>query len=173
MNNKLKKFLIVVGIIFCTAAIIFITCKEGVFKTKQKILLKAMPVNVMDLLKKEDYVDLQYNISSIRLQNVNIMGDNFITGKEIYVCIEVKEDGYATATDIYSTPPSGKPFIKGILKGTSNNSFDIDYGMGKCFIPKDIDFSEDMSVEIIIDKSGNATIKTLLIGEKEIKQNDN
>lgn len=173
MNNKLKKILIVAGIIFCAVAIIFITCKEGVFKTKQKILLKAMPVNVMDLLKKEDYIDLQYNISSIRLQDVNIIGDNFITGKEIYVCIEVKEDGYAAVTDIYSSLPNDKLFIEGILKGTSNNSFDIDYGMGKCFIPKDTDFSGDMNVEIIIDKSGNATIKTLLIGEKEIKQNGN
>ena len=59
--------------------------------------------------------------------------------------------------------------IKGVLTGINNNTFDIDYNIDKQFIPKGTDFSGDLEVKIVIDKSGNAKIKSLLIGGKEIK----
>ena len=167
MNDKFKKILII-SIIFCFIVIGFVLYKTGVIRTDEEILLKAAPVNVMDLLNEEN-IDLQYNISNIRIQDVIIEDPNFKIGNEVYVCVEVKQDGYAIATGIYSNPPKNQLFIKGTLKGVANNILDIDYGTGKYFIPKNTDFSGDMDAKIVIDKSGNAEIKSLFIGGKEIK----
>lgn len=167
MNRKIK-ILIAISSILLIVIIAFITIKGEVFRTKQEILVKVFPANIMDLLNNEEYIDLQYNISSISSQDVHISDDNFIIGNDIYICVKTGEDGYAIATNVCLSPLENKLCIKGELTSINNNTFGVDYNIDKYFIPKGTDFSKSIDAKIIIDELGNAEIKSLVIDGKEI-----
>lgn len=170
---KNKAFLWI-GIFWLVIILGFIASKEYTLRTGQEVLLKTRPVDPRDLFRG-DYVTLDYDISTLDLRKLDTDSSSFDWHDDVYVAIEIR-GGYGIATGIYKNMPKEGIFMKGEVNNPSNTSMRIEYGIESYFVPEgqghDIERERNnLSVKISLDKSGNAVIKSVFIGGKEVSSN--
>lgn len=169
-----NRIFILIGIFWLTIIVVFIGTKEFTLRTGKEVLLKTVPVDPRDLFRG-DYVILRYEISRIDLNNIGADYADFKIGDRVYVALK-KENEYGIASRIFrNAPKDEKLFLKGIVKNVQNKNLIIEYGIESYFVPegkgKEIEIPREgkrLDVRASIDRFGNAVIKSLLTGGKEI-----
>lgn len=190
MNQKKVLYLTVIFWLLIFSG--FILYKEYTLRTGTEIILKTEPVDPRDLFRG-DYVVLNYEISTLNLEEVQVEDPYFNYNDRIYLALE-PENGYGVPKKIYKNPPDNELYIKGRVKEIiydweayeSNGMTEdpalkeirVEYGIESYFVPegKGIEIEhqqwtgrEGVDVKVVIDKYGNAVIKSLLIDGKELK----
>ncbi|MPM76528.1 hypothetical protein SDC9_123526 [bioreactor metagenome] len=175
----------------------FILYKEYTLRTGTEIILKTQPVDPRDLFRG-DYVTLNYEISTLNLEEIPAEDPHFEYNDRIYLALEIK-NGYGVPKKIYRNPPDNELYIKGRVTGIEYDWHDgeadnieggetidemgikkltIEYGIESYFVPegKGLEIErqqqtgrEGVDVKVVVDKYGNAVIKSLLIGGKEVE----
>lgn len=170
-----NKVLLLIGILWLIIIVGFITTKEFTLRTGEQILLKTVPVDPRDLFRG-DYVILRYEISTLNLNKVPSDYLYFESRDKVYVALQ-KENGYGVPLKIYKNNPAKKIlFIKGIVKDIHEKELLVEYGIESYFVPegkgKEIEKiirDKKLDAKVLIDRFGNAAIKTLLMDDKEIR----
>ena len=156
-----KKIFIGIGVFWLIIIIGFIASKEFTLQTGEEVILKTRPVDPRDLFRG-DYVILNYEISS-----VDVSG--YKEGDKVFVGLKI-EDGYGFPTGVYKNPPDGL-FIKGIVK-EEFRGLNVEYGIESYFVPegkgREIERNRHLEVKVVIDKFGNAVLKSILINGEEL-----
>ncbi|AKB78269.1 putative membrane-anchored protein [Methanosarcina horonobensis HB-1 = JCM 15518] len=169
----------------------FILYKEYTLRTGTEVILKTEPVDPRDLFRG-DYVVLNYEISTLDLEEIPVEDPYFEYNDRIYLVLEL-ENGYGVPKKIYRNPPDDELYIKGKVKGiehdwetdgegiideTDIEKLTVEYGIESYFVPegrgKEIESQqwtgrERVDVKVVVDKYGNAVIKSLLIDGKEVE----
>jgi uncharacterized membrane-anchored protein len=189
MNQKKILYLIIVFWLLIFSG--FILYKEYTLRTGTEIILKTEPVDPRDLFRG-DYVTLNYEISTLELDEVPAEDPNFEYNDRIYLALEL-ENEYGVPKKIYKNPPDDELYIKGTVKeliydweayedsATTEEPYlkelRIEYGIESYFVPEgrglEIESQqwtgrEGVSVKVVVDKYGNAVIKSLLIDGEEV-----
>ena len=190
MNQKKILYLTIVFWLLIFSG--FIAYKEYTLRTGTEVILKTEPVDPRDIFRG-DYVNLNYNITTLDLKTILAEDTHFDYNDKIYLALEVK-DGYGVPKKIYRTPAENELYIKGTVKeiirdwkidevGVMTEEEDIpelrvDYGIESYFVSegKGLEIesnqwtgNEKVDVKVVIDKYGNAVIKNLLINGKEVE----
>jgi len=159
----------------------FIAYKEYTLRTGTEVVLKTLPVDPRDLFRG-DYVTLNYEISTLDMEQLQAEDSYFYYGDPVYLALELK-NGYGIPKKIYTTPPENELYIKGRIndiiydweaEGEAIKELRVDYGIESYFVPegrgieieKQQTGRKEVDAKIIIDKYGNAVIKSLLIDGK-------
>jgi len=170
----------------------FILFKEYTLRTGTEILLKTEPVDPRDLFRG-DYVTLNYEISTLDLDEIPTEDPYFEYNDRIYLALAL-EDGYGVPKKIYRNPPDDELFLKGTVKQLIYDweededgliaedplvkELGVEYGIESYFVPegRGIEIerqqwtgAEGTDVKVVIDKYGNAVIKSLLIDGQELE----
>lgn len=189
MNQKKVLYLTVVFWLLIFSG--FIAYKEYTLRTGTEVMLKTLPVDPRDLFRG-DYVTLNYEISTLDMEKFHAENSDFYYDEPVYLTLEL-ENGYGVPKEIYTTSPEDKLYIKGKVKAViydwetdeSSNLTEeatikelrVDYGIESYFVPEgrgmEIEKAQQtgktkVDAKVIIDKYGNAVIKSLLIDGKEI-----
>lgn len=189
MNQKKILYLTVIFWLLIFSG--FIAYKEYTLRTGTEVMLKTLPVDPRDLFRG-DYVILNYEISTLDMGKIPAEDSYFTYNDRIYLALELK-DGYGVPKKIYRTPPENEFYIKGTVKDVlyewetdesdlateeTIKELRIHYGIESYFVPegRGIEIereqragSKGVDVKVIVDKYGNAIIKSLLIDGKEIE----
>ncbi|WP_410510074.1 GDYXXLXY domain-containing protein [Methanosarcina hadiensis] len=170
----------------------FILYKEYTLRTGTEIVLKTEPVDPRDLFRG-DYVILNYEISTLDLEKIEAEDTYFEYNDRIYLALELK-NGYGMVKKISKNPPDDELYIKGTVKEIIYDweenedsliaeepqikELRVEYGIESYFVPegrgREIENQqwtgrEGVDVKVVVDKYGNAVIKSLLIGGKEVE----
>lgn len=190
MNQKKILYLTVVFWLLTFSGLI--AYKEYTLRTGTEVMLKTLPVDPRDLFRG-DYVTLNYEISTLDLEKLQAEDSNFYNDEPVYLALELK-NGYGVPKEIYTTPPKDGLYIKGKITNiiydwktdesgimTEEETIEelrVDYGIESYFVPEgrgmEIEEAQrtgktEVAAKVIIDKYGNAVIKSLLIDGKEIE----
>ncbi|HII79780.1 MAG TPA: hypothetical protein HA261_05165 [Methanosarcina sp.] len=190
MNQKKIFYLTVVFWLLIFSG--FILYKEYTLRTGTEVLLKTEPVDPRDLFRG-DYVTLNYEISTLNLGEIPAEDPYFEYNDRIYLALEI-ENGYGVPKKIYKNPPDDELYIKGTVKELIYDweedkegliaeeprikELRIEYGIESYFVPegrgREIESQqwtgrEGVDVKVVVDKFGNAVIKSLLIDGKEVE----
>ena len=134
------------------------------------VLLKVVPVDPRDLLRG-DYVTFSYEISNLDLTKITNQGGEYNENDTVYVRLEQGDKFWnASAIDKSFHPTTASEiWLKG--RKTSNwrmpddwnkQHISISYGIEQFFVPEGTGMlgnSRDISVEIVVNKSGFGMIK--------------
>lgn len=168
MNKKIIFSLIALFWIILLGS--FIAYKEFTLQNGEKILLKTVPVDPRDLFRG-DYVILNYEISTINLDNLNDNNLTFENGDTIYVAL-TKADNYWSASNAYKERAS-EFVIKGKVKNKSGSTLTVEYGIESFFVPEgegkyleQYRNSKELDVEVSVDSFGNSVITELYVDGK-------
>lgn len=189
MNQKKILYLTIVFWLLIFSG--FILYKEYTLRTGTEVIFKTAPIDPRDLFRG-DYVVLNYEISTLNLEEIQAEDSYFDYNDKIYLALELK-DGYGVPKKIYRTPPEDGLYIKGTVKdviydwGEDEASIiteeshikelRVEYGIESYFVPEGRGIevereqgvgSKGLDVKVIVDKYGNAVIKSLLIDGKEL-----
>jgi uncharacterized membrane-anchored protein len=170
----------------------FIAYKEYTLRTGTEVLFKTLPVDPRDLFRG-DYVTLNYEISTLDMEKLPSEESDFYNDEPVYLALELK-NGYGIPKKISTTPPEDGLYIKGkvkdviydwetdesgVTKGEATvKELRVDYGIESYFVPEgrgmEIEKAQrtektEVDAKVIIDKYGNAVIKSLLIDGKELE----
>lgn len=167
----------------------FILYKEYTLRTGTEVILKTVPVDPRDLFRG-DYITLNYEISNLDLEKLQVEDPSFDYSDRVYLALEL-ENGYGVPKKIYKNPPDNELYIKGTVKDILYNwdedsetgepqikELRIEYGIESYFVPEgrgiEIESQqwterEGVDVKVVVDKYGNAVIKSLLIDGKEVE----
>jgi len=190
MNQKKILYLTIVFWLLIFSG--FIVYKEYTLRTGTEVLLKTLPVDPRDLFRG-DYVTLNYEISTLDMEKIPSEESYFYSDEPVYLALELK-NGYGVSKKIYTTPPEDELYIKGKVKDIlydwetdesgitteeeTIKELRVDYGIESYFVPEgrgmEIEKAQrtgktEVTAKIIVDKYGNAVIKSLLIDGKEIE----
>ncbi len=189
MNQKKILYLTIVFWLLIFSG--FIAYKEYTLRTGTEVLLKTLPVDPRDLFRG-DYVTLNYEISTLDMEKLPSEESYFYSDEPVYLALELK-NGYGVPKKVYTTPPEDGLYIKGKVKDilydwetdesgiTTEETIKelrVDYGIESYFVPEgkgmEIEKAQrtektEVDAKIIVDKYGNAVIKSLLIDGKEIE----
>lgn len=190
MNQKKILYLTVVFWLLIFSG--FILYKEYTLRTGTEIILRIEPVDPRDLFRG-DYVTLNYEISTLDLEKVQAEDPYFEYNDRVYLALEL-ENGYGVVKKIYKNPPEDEFYIKGTVKEIIYDweededsliaeeplikELRVEYGIESYFVPegKGLEIEsqqwtgrEEVEVKVVVDKYGNAVIKSLLIGGEEVK----
>ncbi|HII93835.1 MAG TPA: hypothetical protein HA262_17255 [Methanosarcina sp.] len=189
MNQKKILYLTIVFWLLIFSG--FIAYKEYTLRTGTEVLLKTLPVDPRDLFRG-DYVTLNYEISNLNMEKLPSGESYFYNDEPVYLALELK-NGYGVPKKVYTTPPEDGLYIKGKVKDilydwktdepgvTTEETIKelrVDYGIESYFVPEgrgmEIEKAQrtektEVDAKVIIDKYGNAVIKSLLIDGKEIE----
>jgi uncharacterized membrane-anchored protein len=190
MNQKKILYLTVVFWLLIFSG--FIAYKEYTFRTGTEVMLKTQSVDPRDLFRG-DYVTLNYEISTLDMEKLQAEDSYFYSDEPVYLALELK-NGYGLPKKIYTTPPEDGLYIKGKVKDVIYDwetdesgitteeaiikELRVDYGIESYFVPEgrgmEIEKAQrtektEVDAKVIIDKYGNAVIKSLLIDGKELE----
>jgi uncharacterized membrane-anchored protein len=170
----------------------FILYKEYTLRTGTEVVLKTEPVDPRDLFRG-DYVTLNYEISTLDLEEIQAEDLYFDYNDRIYLALAL-ENGYGVPKKIYRNPPDDELYIKGTVKEVIYDweayedssiteepylkELRVEYGIESYFVPEgrgiEIESQqwtgrEGVDVKVVVDRSGNAVIKSLLIDGQEVE----
>lgn len=173
MNKKIITFSIM--ILWLVISLGLIASKQYTISTGKKVLLETVPVDPRDFLRG-DYIILRYKISDLDMNKIISNRTSFNRGEKIYVKLEQKGK-YWEAVGIKNKKEIEKDDV--IIKGKVKYNNRVEYDIESYFVPegkgKEIEQSmrrgsgNTVSVEAIVDKSGNAVINKLYINDNEVK----
>jgi uncharacterized membrane protein/uncharacterized membrane-anchored protein len=168
-----KKYLfLTIGILWIVMMGGYLILKEHMLQTGQEVILKTAPVDPRDLFRG-DYVRLQYPMSEIDITTIPIEKNNLQIGDTIFVAL-ARTDSYAQPFAINTAPKEDTLAIRGTIRNRKGNRITVEYGIESYFVPehkgREIErmVGKDMSVQVVITKSGKALIKAFLIDGKEV-----
>ncbi|MCX6884160.1 MAG: GDYXXLXY domain-containing protein [Verrucomicrobiota bacterium] len=179
MNAKLALFGTILGL--QTAWILGTSfVQERTLAQGQVVLLETRPVDPRDLLRG-DYVTLGYSISTLPLSLFYPpLSEVPKAGQTVYVALEFRGDFYEAATastePIFQhgnqEPQGGRVVIKGIAsRSWTAETVRVVYGLEKYFVPEGTgNPTGKVTVRAAVPKSGNATIKEVLVDGKPYSQ---
>jgi uncharacterized membrane-anchored protein len=146
--------------------------KQYTVWTGETVVLAVEPVDPRDPFRG-DYVTFQYDIS--RIDPDELRGNRYAYG-DVYVELRQGNDGTWDAVAIHDDREhdfDDTVLLKGEAEsfGGPDNLINVEYGIEELFIPEgsgsDIPWDRDVSVEIKVDRFGNAVPRHLLVdGEK-------
>lgn len=190
MNQKKIFYLTVVFWLLIFSG--FIAYKEYTLRTGTEVMLKTLPVDPRDLFRG-DYVTLNYEIGTLDMEKLQAENSYFYNDEPVYLALELKNE-YGTPKGIYTTPPEDELYIKGKVKDiiydwetdesgimteeATIKKLRVDYGIESYFVPEGRGMEiekvqqtgrKEVDAKVIIDKYGNAIVKSLLIDGKEIE----
>ena len=182
MNQKKILYLTIVFWLLIFSG--FILYKEYTLRTGTEVMLKTVPIDPRDLFRG-DYVTLNYEISTLNLEEIPAEDSYFEYNDRIYLALELK-DGYGVPKKIYRTPPEDELYIKGMVKDIIHDweedeagiiteephikELRVEYGIESYFVPEgrgieiesqQLTGREGVDVKVVVDKYGNAVIKSL------------
>lgn len=179
MSKRNITFAIAASWLLITLGII--ASKQHTLATGKKVLLETVPIDPRDFLRG-DYVRLNYKISNLDLWQVSPDKSDFKSGQKIYVNLEPRKKYWeAVAIKEKKDLKDDDIMIKGRVDyiHSRNNTLRVKYNIEKYFVPegqgKEIEQNmrqgnkNEVSVEVIVDKSGNAVINKLYINDEEVK----
>ena len=152
--------------------------RNRLLKTGTVVLLKCEPLDPRSLFSG-DYVNLNYEISSISKDRVDIK-ENFKRNDSVYIALEKEENGRfwnarAMSTDLESLQNKYPVVIRGKLRTyyTHSRSYNIRYGVENYFVPQfkssQIEKNlENVHVEVAVSDSGESGIRKLFINNREV-----
>ncbi len=179
--KKKRIFLIGIIILWIIIAVGVILSKQWTLSTGTRVLLETVPVDPRDLLRG-DYVVLNYKIGTLDLTKINYKKQYYKPGEIIYVKLEPREK-YWEAGEIREKKyiEQDGVYIKAKVKSFYEHNLRLDYGINSYFVPegrgKDIETSmrsgsnNQVSVEVYIDRFGNAVLSKIYINDNEVKFN--
>ena len=103
MNQKKILYLTIVFWLLIFSG--FILYKEYTLRTGTEVMLKTVPIDPRDLFRG-DYVTLNYEISTLNLEEIPAEDSYFEYNDRIYLALELK-DGYGVPKKIYKNCPGG------------------------------------------------------------------
>lgn len=190
MNQKKIFYLTVVFWLLIFSG--FIAYKEYTLRTGTEVMLKTLPVDPRDLFRG-DYVTLNYEIGTLDMEKLQAENSYFYNDEPVYLALELKNE-YGTPKGIYTTPPEDELYIKGKVKDiiydwetdesgimteeATIKKLRVDYGIESYFVPEGRGMEiekvqqtrrKEVDAKVIIDKYGNAIVKSLLIDGNEIE----
>lgn len=177
-------------LLLCGALGLMVESRARILRDGAEVRLKTAPIDPRDLFRG-DYVVLNYEISTVELDNVP--GDRDLrVGDMIYVRLAPGPDGFAKAVGASKAKPAaaaGETIIEGRVdrSGTclmgadgnidcarGRNGVRVDYGLESFFVPQGeglaIERTERSRIEVVaaVAPSGQAAIKRLLIDGKSL-----
>jgi uncharacterized membrane-anchored protein len=167
-----KKIFIGIGIFWLLIIWSFVAFKEFTLQTGKEVFLETRPVDPRDLFRG-DYVVLNYQISTIKLDGFSYQESDFKENDKIYVQLKV-ENKIASLYTLSKKKPKEWIFLKGVVKRIYDGQIFIEYGIESYFVPegKGKQIEKDMGkiyTKIAIDDFGNAVIKWLILNGLELK----
>jgi uncharacterized membrane-anchored protein len=169
MNKKIILFFIAVLWVIVAAAMII--SKQSTLRSGKTVVLETVPVDPRDLLRG-DYVILRYKISTLDLDHVKSEKPDYKSGEVIYVRLEPKEKFWEATAVQAKRSADNKIYIRGKVSYCYSKKLEVIYGIESYFVPegegKEIERSmqgrkSSVSVEVVVDSSGNALIKKVYI----------
>lgn len=171
MNRKHIFYLI--SVLWLIIIIGLIGFKQFTLLTGTKVLLRTVPVDPRDILRG-DYVVLNYEISSLNLENIPSDFTDLSRGSRIYLILE-RENKYWVAKEIRKNRPKNLPFIKGKVRDIYGKNIVVSYGIESYFVPEgegvyiERSGGRGLDVEVSIDRFGNAIVNKLYLNDIEVK----
>lgn len=172
MNKKIILFFI--SLLWIVVAVAMIISKQSTMRTGKSVVLETVPVDPRDLLRG-DYIILRYKISTLDLNEIKSEKENYKAGEAIFVKLEPKEKFWeAVAVQNKKSTDNGL-YIRGRTRYSYNKKLEVIYGIESYFVPegggKEIERSmrgrkSSVSVEAVVDSSGNALIKKVYIDNR-------
>jgi len=170
MNKKIVVFII--GVVWVAVAAGMILSKQYTLRTGKTILLETVPLDPRDLLRG-DYVVLRYKISTLELSQITSDKKHYSPGEVVYVRLIPKEKYWeAAAVQTKKCTQEEGLCIKGKVDYYYNYKLNLKYGIESYFVPegegKEIEKNmrgqkSSVSVEAMVDSSGNTLIKKVYI----------
>ena len=185
MSHGLRIAIIV--IVQTLALFAMVGMKQYTLSTGIPVVLKTQPIDPRSLFRG-DYVRLNYDISRLTLDKLG--GDKqFTRGDTVYVVLQKGEDYWQAVSVHHELPPytDGSLAIKGTVEYTNNQNWlrspeltkpitliNIKYGIENYFVPEGVGRDlerpkpgETVSIRVVVDHSGNAAIKAVLVNGVE------
>ena len=170
MNSK--RFLLLMAYSLIIISLIFLP-KAVTLSLGKDILLKTEPVDPRDLFRG-DYVNLNYEISTIYLDNTPFDHD-FLAGDPIYAILSEKEK-YWTIDSVSHTKPdinSEEVCMKGTIRWSTDNNMNVEWGIESYFVPEGEGIPiqkqiENTSVIVSVGPWCSSVIKQLLIDDEPV-----
>lgn len=169
--NK-KYFPLLFGLLPAAVILAFLFSKLYTAGTGQEILLKTAPVDPRDLFRG-DYINLRYDISTVKLGEV--LGDgSFTTNDAIYAALSKKDSFWQVDSVSRSKPKlsSNQVCMKGKVTSASNGVVLVEWGIGSYFVPegkgRPIERERNLSVRISVDNLCRTIVKGLLVNDTEV-----
>ncbi|WP_440953629.1 GDYXXLXY domain-containing protein [Methanococcoides sp. FTZ1] len=139
----------------------------------EDILLKTEPVDPRDVFRG-DYVNLNYEISTIDLDNIPYDRE-FLYGESVYATLSEKEE-YWTIDSISHTKPGVSDkwvCMKGVVTGNYEDTLYVRWGIESYFVPEGEGIPiqmqmENISVIVSIGPGCSPVIKQLLIDDEPV-----
>ena len=180
-NKKINKILILCVILLQIGFILSIpVIKEAEIRSGKVIVVETIPVDPQSLFRG-DYINLNYEFSTIDLRKVKHDKRYFEKGQRVFVKLS-KATGSWEAVQVSSKPIENigpnEVMIIGSVKssGPWDDNISVVYGIESYFVPegkgkyieeKIID--KRVTVELSISKRGFASVRRIFIDEKEVK----
>ncbi len=184
--NKRRLAFILIPIIWLAVIWGIVGYKEYQLSSGREVVLKTVPVDPRDIFRGE-YVALRYDISEFDYYRYSFMArkgyQNYAeVGDTIYLRLNNDGSIYAPNTGMpqFSTvqPSYGEFYINGVVTGnreipqnletSANMRMTVKYGIESYFVPEGtggeieaLARKGDLKIRVVIDKNGNATIKSL------------
>jgi uncharacterized membrane-anchored protein len=179
---------IAIVIVLQTAALaVMIGMKQYTLNTGTPIVLKTQPLDPRSLFSG-DYVRLNYEISQLPVEQ--LAGDkDFDRGDAVYVALEQHGEFWEPVSlhRAYPEAAAGQVVIKGKVEYLNQMRFrqpgqppdktktlHVKYGVENYYVPEgeghDLERpkpGEVVSIRVVVDKSGNAGIKAVLVNGQE------
>ncbi|MDR9762333.1 GDYXXLXY domain-containing protein [Rhizobium redzepovicii] len=158
-----------------------IQSRASILNNGAEVLLKTAPVDPRDFLRG-DYVVLNYDISSVRVQTVS-GGIPAEPGEHtLWVRLKKQEDGFWTVIEssFHHLPPlpetvilRSQPFYSGGL--AAGDSIRVEYGIERYYVPegqgKPIEEARNggnVAIAVRVSPAGSAQIRGLLVDGKPV-----
>lgn len=160
---KSNKKLVLTLIILLGIAGGFILYLSQPYINGETAVLRTMPVDPFDIFRGQ-YITLRYELSTLdALENVK-------EGDAVFVTLKENADGIFDAFGVGIDLPKETIFIKGTVTRVFEGKMNVQYGIEQYFFERNAEFStNDMDVEVKIDKFGQARITRLLRDGKPIE----
>jgi uncharacterized membrane-anchored protein len=169
MKNKYLVWII--ALIWIVVLAVVVTQHRAITLTGKTIILKTEPVDPRDPFKG-DYVNLLYDISTIREPLTETQKTELLKTHKIYAVLKPVDQYYALDHFATQKPGLGIIYIQGWVWGEIRDFMRIQYNIESYYVPegkgKEVEAHQgkDLFVEVYVDEKGLATIKTLMLGTK-------
>lgn len=159
-----RRLLWLVVLLQVVGLLVFVAAKEYALRGGEEIVLATVPVDPRDLFRG-DYVVLRYEVSTVTGQ--------FAPGDTVYTRLFESNGVWRPSWASKDVPPAEVTFLKGrvvrvLQQMTATSKVEVEYGIESYFVPEGAGRSIEqqrngMKVKVVVDRSGNAIIKGLLL----------
>lgn len=171
-----------------TAALaVMVGMKQYTLSTGTPVVLKTAPIDPRSLFSG-DYVRLNYDISRLKLDDLG-GDDEFDRGDRVYVVLAQRGEFWEPLSvhRDYPAAATGQVVLKGTVEYLNQTRFqppgqprqqvktlNVKYGIENYYVPEGEgrtlerpELGEVVSIRVVVDRSGNAGIKAVLVNGAE------